>query len=267
MRAACRRRLGLACLRVAGAFVSRFYASPEAVAGEEVAFDAQETRHLARVLRLRPGAVVRAIDGRGQQLTVRLTRIGARGAEGKVLDRTVHRSESPLDLTLVQAVPKGEKLELIIRMTTELGITRVVPIYSDRSVPRLEQERESTRVARWQRVAREAAKQSGRAVIPDILRPVPLSEWLTEPRPPGLILCLWEDSDRSAATVLPEQHPDKATLLVGPEGGFTDEEVEQAKAAGAIVAGLGPRILRTETAGPVGVALLQARYGDLGTAG
>jgi 16S rRNA (uracil1498-N3)-methyltransferase len=198
---------------------------------------------------------------------VRLRRLGARAAEGEIIGRGVHRAESPLDLTLVQGIPKGDKLDVIIRMATELGVTRVVPVISARSIARPEPGRESQRIKRWQRVAKEAAKQSGRTVIPDVERPVTLPEWLAAaPRPPGLLLCLWEDADTPAATGLPAGPLLQAILVVGPEGGLTDEEALDLRSAGAILVGLGPRILRTETAGPVGLALLQSRYGDLGMA-
>jgi 16S rRNA (uracil1498-N3)-methyltransferase len=246
--------------------VTRFHVRPEAVTGDRVTFDAEETRHLARVLRLRPGTVVRAVDGRGHELTVRLTRIGPRLAEGEVIGRGVESSESPLDLTLVQGIPKGEKLEVIIRMATELGVARVIPLIGERTIPRRDPDRGVSRVARWQRVAKEAAKQSGRAVIPEIRPPVALAVWLAEPRGPGLFLCLWERASTPVASVLPDGPVARAILVVGPEGGFAEGEVSTLRSAGAIVAGLGPRILRSETAGPVGLAMLQSRYGDLGTA-
>lgn len=246
--------------------MTRFHVRPEAVTGDRVTFDAEETRHLARVLRLRPGTVVRTVDGRGHELTVRLTRIGPRLAEGDVIGRGVQSSESPLDLTLVQGIPKGEKLEVIIRMATELGVARVIPLIGERTIARTDPTRGSSRVARWQRVAKEAAKQSGRAVIPEVRPPVALAEWLAEPRGPGLFLCLWERALTPVASVLPDGPVERAILVVGPEGGFAEREVSTLRSAGAIVAGLGPRILRSETAGPVGLAMLQSRYGDLGTA-
>jgi len=246
--------------------VTRFHIRPEAVAGDRVTFDAEETRHLARVLRLRPGAVVQGVDGRGHDLTVRLTRIGPRRAEGDVIGRGVRNCESRLDLTLVQGIPKGEKLEVIIRMATELGVARVIPLIGERTIARTERGPGSPRVARWQRVAKEAAKQSGRAVIPEVRPPLALAEWLAEPRGPGLFLCLWERALAPVASVLPDGPIERAILVVGPEGGFAEREVSTLRSAGAIVAGLGPRILRSETAGPVGLALLQSRYGDLGTA-
>lgn len=246
--------------------MSRFHIRPEAVNGDRVTFDAEETRHLARVLRLGPGDLVQAVDGRGQEFTVRLSRVGARGAEGAVLARAARSAESPLHLTLVQGIPKGDKMEGIVRMATELGVSRVVPVMTARCIVRAEPARWSHRLARWQRVAKEAAKQSGRAAIPEVAAPRTLAEWLTERREPGLLLCLWEEERVGLAALLPPGPLERAAVVVGPEGGLTGEEAAGLRAAGAVVAGLGPRILRTDTAGPVAVALLQSRYGDLGGA-
>jgi 16S rRNA (uracil1498-N3)-methyltransferase len=244
--------------------VSRFHVSAEAAIGEHVSFDADEAHHLARVMRLGPGDVVHALDGRGHELTVRLTRVAARAAEGTVVSRVERRTESPLDLVLAQGIPRGDKLESIIRMTTELGVSRIAPLVTERTVVRLDPARWAQRLDRCRRVAREAAKQSGRAVIPAVDAPRRLDEWLAGPRPPGLVLCLWEGASSALAAALPPGGLDHVTAIVGPEGGLSEAEVACAARAGAVVAGMGPRILRTETAGPAVVALLQARYGDLG---
>jgi 16S rRNA (uracil1498-N3)-methyltransferase len=234
---------------------------PEAVSGTRVILDAEEAHHLRRVLRLRVGDLVRALDGRGRELTVRLTALGMRSAEGEILASSTPGRESPLHLTLAQGLPKADKLETIIRMSTELGVAAVVPLLTARTVPAgLGQ----GRLARWERVAREAAKQCGRAVVPAITAPVALGAWLAARDPAGLLVCLWEREPAPLAERLPAAPPARATLVVGPEGGLADEEVAGLAEAGALVAGLGPRVLRTETAGPVAVALLQARWGDLG---
>ncbi|HET8577247.1 MAG TPA: 16S rRNA (uracil(1498)-N(3))-methyltransferase [Methylomirabilota bacterium] len=245
--------------------MSRFHVRPEAVRGERVAFDAEEAHHLARVLRLGSGDLVAALDGAGNELTVRLTRVGTRGAEGLVLSRRALQTESALDLTLAQGIPKGDKMEGIIRMVTELGVTRIVPLITERAL--VTPEAASRRLTRWRRVAKEAAKQSGRAVIPDVTPPQRPSDWLVSIVGPRFLLCLWENERTPLDERLPAARPARAAVVVGPEGGLTESEVARLGAAGAVVAGLGPRILRTETAGPVAVALLQSRYGDLGTSG
>jgi 16S rRNA (uracil1498-N3)-methyltransferase len=243
--------------------MARFFVRPEAIDGGRVRFDALEARHLGRVLRLGPGDIVLAIDGQGRQLTVRLLDVGARAAEGVILEDEALDTESALDLTLGQSIPKGDRMETVIRMATELGVRRVVPLVTARTVMRVEGEGHDERLRRWRRIAREAAKQCGRAAIPEVSPPAALAAWLAGLRGEGLLVCLWEGERVGIAERLPEPPVTRATLVIGPEGGLAPEEVDALRGAGAVVGGLGPRILRTDTAGPVGVALLQARYGDL----
>jgi 16S rRNA (uracil1498-N3)-methyltransferase len=244
--------------------MTRFFVRPEAIAGDHVIFDRQEMRHLIRVRRLRAGDVVQTVDGNGHELVVRLTQIGSRTAEGRVISRSLGSNESPVELTLVQGLPKGDKLERIIRMATELGVTRVIPVIGERTISRVEPEQRSERVIRWRRVATEAAKQSGRAVIPEVRPPITLAQWRAELRPPGLLVVLWEQAERPLARALPDAPVKDACLVVGPEGGLSDTEVRGLESAGAVIAGLGSRILRCDTAAIVGLALLQSRFGDLG---
>jgi 16S rRNA (uracil1498-N3)-methyltransferase len=243
----------------------RVHVRPEAVHGARLVLDARETHHLHRVLRLRAGDLVRAMDGAGHEWTVRLTSVSPRAAEGEILEAGAPPQESPLHLTLAQGLPKGDKLEGIIRMSTELGVAAVAPLLTERSVARPDAARWTGRRARWERVAREAAKQCGRAVVPAVTAPLGLAEWLATWAGEGLLLCLWEGETAPLAERLPARAPARVAVVVGPEGGLATEEVDALRAAGAVVAGLGPRLLRTETAGPVAVALLQARWGDLGT--
>ncbi len=246
--------------------MTRFHIRPEAVQADRVAFDEQETRHLARVLRLAPGDVVQVVDGQGTELTVRLESIEARAATGTILARSSSHTESPLALTLAQGVPKGDKMEWIVRTVTELGVARIVPLLTERTIVRLEPGRWRDRARRWQRVAKEAAKQCGRAVIPMVEPPRPIQEFAEADWTVDLALCLWEGERRGLLEVLDKtaRPVASALLVVGPEGGLARREVEALEARGFKSAGLGPRILRTETAGPVGISLLQARFGDLG---
>lgn len=241
----------------------RFRIRPGDVAGDRVTLGVEETRHLTRVLRLGAGDVVEALDGAGTMLTVRIERVDRRGAEAVVLARASHPTESPLRLTLVQGMAKGDKMESIIRMATELGATLVVPLATARTVVTLERGGAS-RLARWRRVAQEAAKQSGRSVVPDVSSPRTLETWLTAKEAEDLLVCLWEAAERPIVSRLPKGPVSHATLVVGPEGGLETSEVDAIEKAGGVVGNLGSRILRTETAGPVGLALLQERYGDLG---
>ena len=247
--------------------MTRFlHLAPDAVHGDAVTFEAAAAHHLGRVLRAAVGDVVQAVDHEGTLLAVRLTAIAARHAEGLIVGRAPLTTESPLDLTLAQGVPKGDKMDGIVRMATELGVTRVVPLLTARTVVRLEPTRWSARLGRWQRIAKEAAQQSGRAAVPEIATPREVSSWAREPGARGLLICLWEEEREGLDTRLPPGPCARVTVVVGPEGGLTADEVRGLADAGAVVASLGPRLLRTETAGAVAVALLQSRYGDLGTA-
>jgi 16S rRNA (uracil1498-N3)-methyltransferase len=242
----------------------RFALPPERLAGGRVTFDAGESRHLARVLRLRPGDIVIATDGAGRDYTVRLESVGET-ATGTVLKEAAGVPASPLAITLVQGVPKGDRMEAIVRAATELGVARVRPALCERTVVRLEPARWRDRARRWQRVAREAAKQSGRAVIPEVEAPRPLTDWLDAGEPAELALCLWEGGGAPLGGLLAGvPAPRSALVVVGPEGGLAAGEVETARGRGLAVVSLGPRILRTETAGPAVIAILQARFGDLG---
>lgn len=230
-----------------------------------MAFDADETRHLVRVLRLGPGDVVTAADGRGRAWEVRIATLGDM-ATGTIVRAAPVAPESPLAISLVQGIPKGDRMEAIVRATTELGVARILPALTDRTVVRLDPARGRERARRWQRVAREATKQCGRAVVPAVEPPKPLAEWIASDEPADLRLCLWEIEGEPLRSVLRRCDPAarSATVIVGPEGGLTGDEVARARAAGYVAVTLGSRILRTETAGPAIVALLQFGLGDLG---
>jgi len=263
--------------------VRRFTIAPERIRDGRVVFDRDESRHLARVLRLRSGDTVLATDGTGREYTVRLESLGEE-ATGTVLGVSANAHESPIRITLVQAVPKGDKMESIVRAATELGVTRVVPTLTARTVVALDPGRWRDRARRWQRVAKEAAKQCGRAAVPAVDEPRALAQAIELAEAADLRLCLWElaagaaggqggGKGRSLGTTLAATLPPTLApgshigLLIGPEGGLTQGEVERARAGGWTVVGVGPRILRTETAGPAIIAVLQARFGDLGAAG
>jgi 16S rRNA (uracil1498-N3)-methyltransferase len=244
----------------------RFTIAPERIARGQVAFDADESRHLSRVLRLRPGDTVIATDGAGHDYTVRLDTVGAH-ATGSVLRVAVHDAESPLAVTLVQVVPKGDRMETIVRAATELGVARVLPALTERTVVRLDAAGWRERTRRWQRVAREASKQCRRAVVPDVEEPRPLAERLALAAGSDLALCVWEGHGPSLARALETSiAPRTALVLIGPEGGLAEDDVDAARAHGWTTVSLGARILRTETAGPAMLAVLQARFGDLGGA-
>jgi 16S rRNA (uracil1498-N3)-methyltransferase len=244
----------------------RFTLTPGQVSGDRVTFDRTESHHMTAVLRLAPGDLVVAADGLGQDYTVRLEAVGE-VAVGTILRVATSTREPPLTITLVQGIPKGDRMEAIVRAATELGVHRVLPAITERTIMRLEPSRWRDRARRWQRVAKEASKQCGRAVIPEVEYPRRLEEWLEPPAGSAdLRLCLWEGQAPPLADLCNglTRTPAVAFVLVGPEGGLTREEVDRSRARGWSPASLGPRILRTETAGPAVIAILQFRFGDLG---
>jgi len=242
--------------------VRRFTIAPERIEGDRVAFDREESRHMAAVLRLVPGDLVIAGDGRGSDYTVRLETLDD-AATGTIVGVAASRAESPVAVTLVQGVPKGDKMEQIVRAATELGVARVLPALTERTIVRLEPSRWRERARRWQRVAKEAAKQCGRSVVPIVETPRSLADCL-DPEGADVAVCLWEGEAPPLARVLHRLHSPRALrVLIGPEGGLARSEVEAAKARGWLTASAGPRILRTETAGPAVLAVLQFAFGDL----
>lgn len=245
--------------------MGKFHVPPEAVSGDRVVFDEQETRHLVRVLRLRPGEIVHAVDGQGSEFVVRLEFLQGREAVGRILGRSHRCTESPFPITLAQGIPKGEKMEWIVKTVTELGVVRVLPLLTERVIVRLPLPRWRARQRRWQRVAKEAAKQCGRSVIPTVDPVRTLDEFVAEGRLAELAICLWEGERQALRDILASVSgvPASALVVAGPEGGLAVKEVDLLRSYGVRTAGLGPRILRTETAGSVGVTLLQARFGDL----
>jgi 16S rRNA (uracil1498-N3)-methyltransferase len=243
----------------------RFTITPAGRDGARVRFDREESHHLARVLRLAPGDTVVAVDGSGRDYTVRLDTVSAEST-GTIVGEATRDTESPFPITLVQGLPKGDKLEAVIRAATELGVVRVRPALTERTVVRLDAVRGQTRLTRWERVAREATKQCGRGRVPAVDPPRSLAEIIEAPATPGeLRICLWESARAPLASTLRALAtvPTSATVIIGPEGGLTSEEATAAGQAGWHVVSFGPRLLRTETAGPAIVSALQARYGDL----
>jgi 16S rRNA (uracil1498-N3)-methyltransferase len=204
--------------------VHRFAIAPERIDGPRVTFDRAETRHLARVLRLGPGDLVLATDGLGHEYTVRIEALGA-AATGTVIEAAPRLTESPVAVTLVQGIPKGDKMEAIIRAATELGVARIAPALTARTVVSLEPDRWRERARRWQRVAREAAKQCGRAVVPEVMEPVPLARALRDIRE-SLRICLWEGERRPLRAIVQAESdaPRTVALVVGPEGGLSADE-------------------------------------------
>jgi 16S rRNA (uracil1498-N3)-methyltransferase len=243
------------------------FVRPEAVDADRVRFDADEAHHLGRVLRLRPGGLVEATDGAGTLYTVRLVAVDPTGAWGTIEGRATPGRESPCVLTLAQGILKGDRMSWLVQKATELGVARLIPMETARVVAR-SGGGAAGRLSRWGRIAREAVKQSGRVVVPTIDRPRAFAEVAGAAAKHDAAWIFWEGGGQALRVAAAAAgRPASALLLVGPEGGFTAEEVALAEGAGARVVSLGPRTLRAESAGLAAVALCQYLFGDLGGSG
>jgi len=228
--------------------------------GQRLALPEAASNHLVRVLRLGLGDPCVLFNGDGHDYDARLTGLQKRGAEVEVLARRAIENESPLRLTLAQGIARGEKMDWILQKATELGVAVVAPVVTDRTEVKLEGERSDKKQAHWRGVCAAACEQSGRARLPELLPAQSLAQFAAGDRNPvRLVLDPAASLSLSQLALGPES---AATLAVGPEGGFSERDLAALRAAGYQGIRLGPRILRTETAGVAVLAALNALFGD-----
>jgi len=248
----------------------RFYAPPDAFSSDlkSLTLQAEEARHLRDVLRLRPGDRVHVFAGAGKEFDCSIEQSRKDTARLNVLAEVAPaRPESPLQLTLAVALLKSDKFDLVVQKATELGVARVVPVATKLADVRLRDESDANkRITRWQRIALEASKQSGRALVPEVAHPISLAELVQATEAAGQQKLMF--SEREGQSLLEMKHAlspnqQQVSALVGSEGGWTDEEISLARANNWGVVTLGGRTLRAETAAIAAAVLLQHLYGDL----
>lgn len=239
--------------------MTRFFADIPLASGVCVDLPDSAFRHAVQVLRLREADPLTLFNGDGQDYLARLSNVTKRAAQAEILESIPCSNESKLGLTLVQGVSKGERMDWAIQKAVELGVGRIAPVITERCNVKLDAERWDKKLDHWRGVIISACEQSGRARIPGLDGVMPLRDWLSRPRQ-ALALVL----DPGAERTLRDRSgpPTSAELLIGPEGGLSDNEVMLAGQAGFDRLRLGPRVLRTETAALAAIAVLQARYGD-----
>lgn len=247
----------------------RFFVADNQISGEQIRFSKTELHHIEKVLRLMPDDEVIIFDGRGKEYLVMLQPTTEGELGGIILQQTVTDREPVLKINLVQGIAKGEKMDLIIQKAVELGVSRITPVLTDRTIVKLAGEKAEKKLQRWQSIAREACKQCRRNQIPEIAPVSNLSDYLNTFNTGELGIMLYETEPRQPLRAVCNNLKDKIPapadldLLVGPEGGFSPPEAELAQRNGFILTGLGPRILRTETAALVASSILFYEYGDL----
>jgi 16S rRNA (uracil1498-N3)-methyltransferase len=246
----------------------RFYVAPPALDADAITIDTHLAQRLAKVLRLHAGDEVTLFDGSGSEVQARINALDARAGLATVLERYDGAPEPRVRVHLYQAITKGERFEWLIEKGTEVGVAAFTPLITARSVVRTGGE--GARLDRWRRIAVEAAEQSGRSVVPAVNPPATFDDAIA--RADGVLLLPYEAAPTEAPSV---QHAIDAevdalfalsavSIFIGPEGGYEDAEVERARAAGAAVVTIGPRVLRSETAGLVAATLTLHATGDLG---
>jgi 16S rRNA (uracil1498-N3)-methyltransferase len=239
----------------------RIHVDVPLIAGDGLALPAQASEHVARVLRLAAGDPLTLFNGDGHDYPAIIEHAGKREVVVRVGDGQPTETESPLRLTLAQAVARGEKMDLIMQKATELGVVRIVPLLTERSEVKLDASRAEKRLAHWRSVVASACEQSGRARLPEVLAAQPLQTWLDRLADDGALrLALLPDGTKNARDL--RFGPAGGILVIGPEGGLGERDRQALTASGFAGLRLGPRILRTETAGMAALAALQALHGD-----
>ena len=242
----------------------RFFVPPENISSQTVVIEGDEAYHLRRVLRLVPGDEVLVFDGCGREMRARIEQFDAQSVFLRIIEQLGNEVESPLSLTLVQGLIKGERFEVVIQKATELGVSAFQPLVSKYTDVRLSEFRAEKRLERWRRIVLEAAKQSGRRRLMTIL---PLIEWdelIDQAIQPVVFFAeRGGQSLEQIANKLKTQQFSEVSAVVGSEGGWSEQEQAEAASAGFHLATLGPRILRAETAGVTAAVLLQYLFGDL----
>ena len=258
--------------KVAGAgllTIPRIYLPRQLEMGSLIELADDDFRYIKNVLRLKPGESITLFGFEGHEYHARIEEIAARAVSARI-DGVERIPEPDIRIVLAQSLPKGDKMDLITQKATELGVSVIIPFHSSRSIPKLVEGKAKERVRRWRKIALEACRQSGRADIPEISEIVSFEEMLLKAGDKGLKLIFWEaESGLGIKQVLraPENEAQKHYLIVvGPEGGFSAEEVQKATAAGMISVSLGRQVLKVETASLAILSIIQYEKGLIGTA-
>jgi len=222
--------------------------------------------HVVKVLRLRVGAALTVFDGRGGEWQAVISRLAGGAVTVRVGAHDPLERESPLRVTLLQALARGEKMDWVLQKATELGVARIVPVATERSVVQLDGERAGRRLEHWQAIVASACEQCGRNRLPEVLPPTPLEAACrlaaASPAAVRLVLAPGAGASLAATASAAEAGASEVVLLIGPEGGLSEAELRSAEGAGFVPVAMGPRVLRTETASIAALAVLQLVAGD-----
>ncbi len=244
----------------------RFFINQPAAPGTLYTIPHPDANHISNVLRMKTGDEIWLFDGQGYEFKARVNDIAGNGVTVEIIDRLFCPSESPVRLTVGQAVLKHKKLDTTLRQLTELGIDGWIPVNTERSVSKIDNKKENAKIARWQTIIQESVKQCQRGQIPIVYPPVNFPEALSLSRNHDINIIFSDKNGEPLDRIKTRIHCPGASifLLLGPEGGFTPREIASARQHGFISAGLGPRILKADTAAIAACAILQTLFGDMG---
>jgi 16S rRNA (uracil1498-N3)-methyltransferase len=243
----------------------RFYIPNPHIQNGLLKIEGDEVKHIRKVLRLKAGDAILVFDGLGKEFEGTIIEEERSSVMVKIQHIFSSRGDSSLEVTLAQSLLKGEKMDYLIQKATELGVKEIIPFFSSRSVPLLEKSRGLKRHHRWEKIAIEASKQCGRVVVPKVESLQDYSDVLRSASPDSLRLILWEKGGIKLKEALERsREKTKIFFVIGPEGGFSQDEVDQAKRAGFVAVTLGRRVLRAETASLSFLSILQYEWGDMG---
>ncbi len=240
--------------------LTRVYVEEALATGRSCIIEGPAANHIMRVLRLRDGDLLTLFDGRGGEYGARIAVLRRDSVQVEVQEHRDVERESKLHLTLTQGISRGERMDWVMQKATELGVARIVPVITERTVVKLDERQGERKLEHWRAIVIAACEQSGRNRVPEVATPRALHELMNAADDAGRRLLLSPAGDLNARDLVLSG---RATLLVGPEGGLSDEERELAGAAGFEQVRMGPRVLRTETAAIAALTILQHDYGDL----
>ena len=240
----------------------RFFVEKKNILNDSIVIQGSDATHISTVLRLHSGDEIQVFDGEGLVYFVRLEDVNNKAVKGEIVSSEKVDTESPLKIHLGQSLIKGNKFDVVLRKSVELGVQTITPLLTERTILKGDNNK---KIPRWKKIIEESSKQCGISSIPQISETVTkLDAYFQQAKSSNLKLMFWEmEKEKGLKDIKPIDTPRSVNVLIGPEGGFTLEEVEMARSYGFQTLGLGPRIFRAETAPLVVLSLLQSRWGDI----
>lgn len=244
----------------------RFFVDGKNIEDNMITITGEDVKHIKNVLRLNEGAIISLCDKLGTDYVAQISVLTKEKIICNILETKASNSEPPIEVVLYQGIPKSTKMDLIIQKLTELGVAKIIPVITDRTIVKIQdKKKEEKKLERWNKITEEAAKQSKRGIIPEVCKIITFEEMLNTLKNEKHIIVPYENEENlGIKEALKNEVSKKVNIIIGPEGGFEEKEIESLKTIGSKIVSLGPRILRTETAGFITSAIVLYELGDLG---